>query len=60
MRELAMHRIAQGNIDKFKLLLETDIDPTKRAMVVRLIAEEDEKLEQIARSEKGWLPRLGA
>jgi len=32
-----MNRIAQGNIDKFKLLLETDIDPTKRAMVVRLI-----------------------
>jgi hypothetical protein len=54
-----MNRIAQGNIDKFKLLLETDIDPAKRAMVVRLIAEEDE-LKQIARSEKGWLPRLGA
>jgi hypothetical protein len=47
-----MHRIAQGSIDKFKLLLETDIDPTKQAMVVRLIAEEDEKLKQIARSEK--------
>ncbi len=47
-----MHRIAQANIDKFKLLLETEIDPTKRAMVVSLIAEEDEKLKQIARSEK--------
>jgi hypothetical protein len=39
-----MHRIAQANIDKFKLLLEAETDPTKRAMIIRLLAEEEEKL----------------
>ena len=34
-----MYRIVQANIDKFKSLLETEIDPTKRAMLLRLLAE---------------------
>ena len=29
---------------RFELLLETETDPTKRAMIVRLLAEEREKL----------------
>jgi hypothetical protein len=39
-----MHRIARTNIDRFHLLLETETDPTKRAMMMRLLAEEEEKL----------------
>jgi len=35
-----MHRIEQANIDRFTLLLETETDPTKRAMIKRLLAEE--------------------
>ena len=29
-----MDRIAQANIDRFKLLLKTETDPTKRAMEI--------------------------
>jgi hypothetical protein len=47
-----VHRIVQANINKFKLLLKTETDPTKRAMVLRLPAEEEAKQKQIARSEK--------
>jgi len=39
-----MHRIIQANIDRFKLLLENETDPTKRAMILRLLAEEEAKL----------------
>jgi hypothetical protein len=39
-----MHRIAQANIDRYNLLLETETDPTKRAMIRRLLAEEKDKL----------------
>lgn len=39
-----MKRIAQANIDRFNSLLETETDPTKRAMIIRLLAEEKEKL----------------
>jgi hypothetical protein len=39
-----MHRIPQANIDRFDLLLKTETDPTKRAMIMRLLAEEEEKL----------------
>jgi hypothetical protein len=35
-----MHGIVQANIDKLKKLLETETDPTKRAMLVRLLAEQ--------------------
>jgi hypothetical protein len=38
-----MHRIIQSNIDRYKLLLETETDPTKRAMILRLLAEEEAK-----------------
>jgi hypothetical protein len=38
-----MQRIAQANIDRFNLLLETETDPTKRAIVMRLLAEEQVK-----------------
>ena len=37
-----MHRIVQANIDKFKKLLETETDPKKRAVLVRLLAEQEE------------------
>ena len=39
----AMYRIIQANIDRLKLLLETETDPTKRAMEIRLLAEEEAK-----------------
>jgi hypothetical protein len=43
-----MRRIIQANIDRFKLLLKAEVDPTKRAMERRLLAEEEAKLKQIA------------
>ena len=45
-----MGKIIQANIDRFKLLLKTETDPTKRAMEMRLLAEEEEK--QTPMSEK--------
>ena len=39
-----MHNIVQANIDRFNVLLETEKDPTKRAMIIRLLAEEREKV----------------
>jgi len=47
-----MRRIIQANIDRFKRLLETEIDPTKRAIVLKLLAEEEDKLEQVTPGEK--------
>ena len=35
--------IIQANIDRFKLLLTTETDPRKRAMEIRLLAEEQAK-----------------
>ena len=43
-REAAMQRILQANLDRFKSLLETETDPTKRAMIIRLLTEEENKL----------------
>ena len=43
-----MHRIIKANIDRFRKLLETESDPTKRAMVLRLLAEEEEKEKQLS------------
>jgi len=43
-----MH-IEQANIDRFKLLLETESDPTKRAMLIRLLAEEKDRLKAITK-----------
>jgi hypothetical protein len=42
-RESATRKIIQANIDRFNLLLKTITDPTKRAMVIRLLAEEEAK-----------------
>ncbi len=39
-----MRRIIQANIDKLKLLLKAETDPTKRAMEIRLLDEEEAKL----------------
>jgi hypothetical protein len=39
-----MRRIIQANIDRMKLLLKDEIDPTKRAMEKRILAEEEAKL----------------
>ena len=47
-----MHRILQANIDRFNELLTTETDPAKRAMVIRLLAEEETKLQQLPRPEK--------
>ena len=41
-----MLSIPQANIDKFKLLLETETDATKRALIIRLIGEQREQLAQ--------------
>ena len=38
-----MDKIVQANIDRFILLLKTETDPTKRAMIIRLLAEERTK-----------------
>jgi len=47
-----MRRIVEANIARFKLLLETETDPTKRAMEALLLAEEEAKLEQILKAER--------
>jgi len=39
-----MFRIIQANIDRFRKLLENETDPTRRAMEIRLLAEEEAKL----------------
>jgi hypothetical protein len=41
-----MRRIIQANIDRMKLLLKDETDPTKRAMAKRILAEEEAKLAQ--------------
>ena len=38
-----MDKIVQANIDRFIVLLKTENDPTKRAMIIRLLAEERTK-----------------
>lgn len=42
-----MRRIIQANIDRFKELLKTETDPTKRAIETRLLAEEEAKLRDL-------------
>jgi hypothetical protein len=44
--ELVVRRIVQANIEHFKLLLETETDPAKRAIIIRLLAEEEAKLKE--------------
>jgi hypothetical protein len=45
--EFDLPRIIQANIDRFKELLKTETDPTKRAMERRLLAEEEAKQKQL-------------
>ena len=47
-----MRGIIQANIDRFKLLLEKETDPTKRAMEIRLLAEEEAKLKQAPKADQ--------
>ena len=51
-RESATRKIVQANIDRFNLLLETTTDPTKRAMISRLLAEEAAKQVHAANEKK--------
>ena len=48
-----MKRIIRANIDRFKLLLESETDPTKRALLSRLLAEEERKLEAVEKTPGG-------
>ena len=41
-----MLSIAQANIDKFRLLLETEAELTKRALLTRLLDEQTKELVQ--------------
>ena len=50
-QESATRKIIQANIDRFNLLLETTTDPTMRAMIIRLLAEEVAN-QVLAREEK--------
>jgi hypothetical protein len=47
-----MRRIIQANIDRFKELLKTETDPTKRAMEARLLAEEEAKQSRLPAHDK--------
>lgn len=47
-----MRRIIEANIARFKLLLKTEPDPTKRAMETRLLAEEEAKLSEMSKAER--------
>ncbi len=47
-----MRRIIQANIARLKNLLKAETDPTKRAMEMRLLAEEEAKKEQLPPYEK--------
>ena len=41
--EGAVDKIVRANIDRFIVLLKTETDPTKRAMIIRLLVEERAK-----------------
>jgi hypothetical protein len=47
-----MDKIIQANIDRYQLLLTTETDATKRAMIIRLLAEEQEKLKLATTEER--------
>jgi hypothetical protein len=47
-----MRRIIQTNIDRFRTLLKTETDATKRTMEMRLLAEEEAKLKQLPAYDK--------
>ena len=45
--EGVVKRIIQANIERFKLMLDAEIDPEKRAMLYRLLAEQETELKEI-------------
>jgi hypothetical protein len=47
-----VRRIVQANIDHYKELLKVETDATKRAMLIKLLAEEETKLKQSPKLEK--------
>ncbi len=42
-----MKRIIEANIDRFKLMLDAETDPAKRAMLFRLLAEQETELKEV-------------
>jgi hypothetical protein len=44
-----MQEIAKANIEHFRKLLGTEIDAKKRAVIERLLAEEEQKLAALKR-----------
>ncbi len=49
--EAAMQSIIKANIERFKSLLSTETEPSKRAMEIRLLAEEEDKLAKMPKPE---------
>lgn len=47
-----MYLIINANIERFRKLLETETNATKRAMEARLLAEEEAKLKDLVDAEK--------
>lgn len=47
--------VADLNIAHYKKLLSTEVDPTKRQTIARLLAEEEAKLARALGPEKGLL-----
>ncbi len=47
-----MRRIIQANIERFTELAKTETDPGKRALLMRLRAEEEAKLKQLPKDDK--------
>jgi hypothetical protein len=41
-----MEEIIRANIVRFKKLLESETNPTKRTMIIRLLGEEEAKLQE--------------
>lgn len=44
--EGAMKRIIRANIDRFKQMLDAETDPAKRALLCRLLAEQEAELKE--------------
>jgi hypothetical protein len=54
LMEVAVDRIVQANIVRFTGLLETETDPVKRSMIIRLLSEERAKeLPEVAARDPG-------
>jgi len=55
-----MKRIIQANIDRFKRLLASETDATKRVTLFRLLGEEEEKLAAADKTPDGINKAWGA